>query len=173
VGAINRTPPPSHFGWLLPQLKILFNFRTWASPPHSSASLLNLEHLREDQSKSLSEPLTWVRALRSSSSTISSVFVTLVDMSPRWLGVAQDLPSLWLSPRKFVLPPSMWGLIVKNWIDLGCRSERFRVERNLVLYGHLNGDVCVFVVLNFGNKSCVLCTQIAFYSKFMFMFLLS
>jgi hypothetical protein len=47
----------------------------------------------------------------------------------------------------------MWGLIVKNQIDFGGRPERFRVERNPALCGHLNGDVCIFVVLNFGNKS--------------------
>jgi hypothetical protein len=46
----------------------------------------------------------------------------------------------------------MWGLLVENRIDLGGRSERFRVERNRILYGHLNGDVVIFVVLNFGNK---------------------
>jgi hypothetical protein len=26
---------------------------------------------------------------------------------------------LWLSPKKFVLPSSSWGLIVKNWVGLG------------------------------------------------------
>jgi hypothetical protein len=101
------------------------------------------------------------------------MFVTLGDLSPRWLGVARELPSLWSSTRKFVLPSSVWGLIVENQIDLGGHSERFRVERNLILCGHLNGDVGIFVVLNFRNKSCVLCAQIALYSKFMFMFLLS
>jgi hypothetical protein len=60
---------------------------------------------------------------------------------------------------------------VKNRIDLGGHLERFRVERNPVLCGHLNGDVCIFVVLNFGNKSHVLCAQIALLSKFMFIFL--
>jgi hypothetical protein len=101
------------------------------------------------------------------------VFVTLGDLSPRWLGVAWELPSLWLSSGKFVLPPSVWGLIVKNRIDLGGHSERFRVERNPVLCGHLNGDVGIFVVLNFGNKSCVLCAHITLLSKFMLMLLLS
>jgi hypothetical protein len=88
---------------------------------------------------------------------ISFVFVTLGDLSLRRLGVARELSSLWLSSGKFVLPSSMWGLLVENRIDLGGRSERFRVERNRILYGHLNGDVVIFVVLNFGNKSCVLC----------------
>jgi hypothetical protein len=60
---------------------------------------------------------------------------------------------------------------VKNQIDFGGHSERFRVDRNPVLCGHLNGDVDIFVVLNFGNKFCVLCAQIALLSKFMFMFL--
>jgi hypothetical protein len=50
----------------------------------------------------------------------------------------------------------MWGLIVENWIDLGGHSERFRVQSNPFLFGHLNGDVGIFVVLNFGNKSAVL-----------------
>jgi hypothetical protein len=36
---------------------------------------------------------------------------------------------LWLSLEKFILPSSVWGLIVKNRIDLGGRSERFRVEK--------------------------------------------
>jgi hypothetical protein len=51
---------------------------------------------------------------------------------------------------------------VKNRIDLGGHSERFRVERNPILCGHLNGDVGIFVVLNFGNKSCVLCESLYF-----------
>jgi hypothetical protein len=101
------------------------------------------------------------------------VFVTLGDLSPRQLGIARELPSLWLRSGKFVLPSSMWGLIVKNWIDLGGHSERFRVERNPVLCGHLNGDVGIFVVLNFRNKSRVLCAHITLLLKFMFMFLLS
>jgi hypothetical protein len=101
------------------------------------------------------------------------MFVTLGDLSPRCLGVARKLPSLWLSPGKFILPSSVWGLIAKNRIDLGGRSERFRVERNPVLCRHLNRDVGIFVVLNFRNQSCVLCAQITLLSKFIFMFLLS
>jgi hypothetical protein len=66
----------------------------------------------------------------------------------------------------------MWGLLVENWIDLGGHSERFRVERNPVLCGHLNGDIGIFVVLNFRNKSYVLCAQITLLLKFMFMFML-
>jgi hypothetical protein len=66
----------------------------------------------------------------------------------------------------------MWGLLVENRIDLGGHSERFRVERNPVLCGHLNGDIGIFVVLNFRNKSYVLCAQITLLSKFMFMFML-
>jgi hypothetical protein len=104
---------------------------------------------------------------------ISFVFVTLGDLSPRWLGVARELPSLWLSSGKFVLLSSVWGLIVKNRIDLSDHSERFRVERNPVLCGHLNGDVGIFMVLNFENKLCVLCAHITLLSKFMFMFFLS
>jgi hypothetical protein len=80
---------------------------------------------------------------------------------------------LWLSPEKFLLPSTVWGLIVGNRIDLGGHSERFRVERNLVLCGHLNGDVVIFVMINFGNKSCVLRSLIAFLSKFLFILLLS
>jgi hypothetical protein len=101
------------------------------------------------------------------------VFVTLEDLSPRWLGIARELSSLWLSSEKFVLPSSMWGLIVKNQIDLGGHSERFRVERNSVLCGHLNGNIGIFVVMNFRNKSCVLCAHITLLSKFMLMLLLS
>jgi hypothetical protein len=56
---------------------------------------------------------------------------------------------------------------VNNRIDLGCRSEGFRVERNPVIYRHLNRDVDIFIVLNFGNESCVLCAQIALLLKFM------
>jgi hypothetical protein len=78
-----------------------------------------------------------------------------------------------LSSGKFVLPSSVWGLIVKNQIDLGGHLERFRVERNPVLCGYLNGDVGIFVVLNFENKSYVLCAHITLLLKFMFMFLLS
>jgi hypothetical protein len=61
---------------------------------------------------------------------ISFMFVILGDLSPRWLGVARELPRLWLSSKNFVLSSSVWGLIVKNQIDLGGHSERFRVERN-------------------------------------------
>jgi hypothetical protein len=100
---------------------------------------------------------------------ISFVFVTLGDLSPRRLGVAPELPSLWLSSEKFVLSSSVWRLTVKNRIDLGGHSERFRVERNPVFCGHLNGDVGIFVMLNFENKSCVLCAHITFLSKFMFL----
>jgi hypothetical protein len=62
---------------------------------------------------------------------------------------------------------------VNNWVDLGGHLERFRVERNPILCGHLNRDVGIFVVLNFRNKSCVLCAHIVLLSKFMLMFLLS
>jgi hypothetical protein len=74
---------------------------------------------------------------------------------------------------EFILPFSLWGLIVKNRIDFGGHSERFRVERNPVLCGHLNRDIDIFVVLNFRNKSCVLCAQIALHLKFLFILLLS
>jgi hypothetical protein len=93
------------------------------------------------------------------------VFVTIGDLSPRWLGVARELPRLWLSSRKFVLPSSVWGLIVKNQIDHSGHFERFRVERNPVLCGHLNRYVGIFVVLNFSNKSCVLCAHITLLSN--------
>jgi hypothetical protein len=62
---------------------------------------------------------------------------------------------------------------VNNRIDLGGRSEGFRVERNPVICGHLNGDVDIFIVLNFRNKSCVLRAQIALLLKFILMLLLS
>jgi hypothetical protein len=86
------------------------------------------------------------------------VFLTLGDLYPRWLGVARELPSLWLSLGKFVLSSSVWGLIVENRIDLGGCSERFRVERNPILYGHLNGDIGILWCLTSGTNlvSCVL-----------------
>jgi hypothetical protein len=62
---------------------------------------------------------------------------------------------------------------VKKRIELGGRSERFRVERNPVLCEHLNGDIGISMLLNIRNKSCVLCAQIVLLSKFIFMFLLS
>jgi hypothetical protein len=80
---------------------------------------------------------------------------------------------LWLSSEKFIFPSSMWELIVKNRIDLNGHLERFRVKKNPVLCVHLNGDVGIFMVLNFENKSCVLCAHITLLLKFMFMFLLS
>jgi hypothetical protein len=47
---------------------------------------------------------------------------------------------------------------VKTKIDLGDRSERFRVERDPTLCELLNGDVGHLCgELNFGNKSCVTC----------------
>jgi hypothetical protein len=99
------------------------------------------------------------------------VFVSLGVLSTRQLGVARELPSLWLSLGKIVFPPSVWGLIVENQIDHGGRSERFRDERNPVLFGHLNEEVGIFMLLNIRNKYYVLCAQIASYSKVMFMFL--
>jgi hypothetical protein len=75
--------------------------------------------------------------------------------------------------REFILPFSLWGLIVKNRIDFSGHLERFRVERNPVLCGHLNKDIGIFVVLNFTNKSCVLRAQIALHLKFLFILLLS
>jgi hypothetical protein len=52
----------------------------------------------------------------------------------------------------------VWGLIVENQIDLGGCSERFRVERNPILYGHLNGDIGILWCLTSGTNlvSCVL-----------------
>jgi hypothetical protein len=71
--------------------------------------------------------------------------------------------------QKVCIAFSMWGLIVKNRIDLGGHSKRFRIERNSILYGHLNGDIGIFMVLYFGNKSCVLCAHFALLLKFMFL----
>jgi hypothetical protein len=49
-------------------------------------------------------------------------------------------------------------VIVETELDLGDRSERFRVERDLDLCELLDGDVGHFCdVLNFGNKFCVTC----------------
>ena len=46
---------------------------------------------------------------------------------------------------------------------------RFRVERNPALCGHLNGEVGNLCgVLNFGNKSCVLCALIDLLFKYLF-----
>jgi hypothetical protein len=41
-----------------------------------------------------------------SSSMTSIVFISVEDPSPRWLGVARKLSSVWLSLEKFVLPSS-------------------------------------------------------------------
>jgi hypothetical protein len=60
------------------------------------------------------------------------------------------------------------GIDSDDRIDLDGHSERFRVERNSVLCGHLYGDVGIFVVVNFGNKFCVLCAHICLLSMFMF-----
>jgi hypothetical protein len=43
----------------------------------------------------------------------------------------------------------------------------------MFLYGHLNKDISIFMVLNFGNKYCVLCALIALLLKFSFILLLS
>jgi hypothetical protein len=64
---------------------------------------------------------------------------------------------LWLSPEKFVLPSSLWGLIVKTgwpWWQLG----RIRVERDPTLCELHNRDVGnLYGLPNFENKSCVSC----------------
>jgi hypothetical protein len=44
---------------------------------------------------------------------------------------------------------------VENRVDLG--GDSFRVERDSILYELLNRNVDTFVVLNFGNTSCVSC----------------
>jgi hypothetical protein len=53
-----------------------------------------------------------------------------------------------------------------------CTPADYSVAKN-ASSGYLNGDVSIFVVLNFRNKSCVLGAHIALFSKFMFMFLLN
>jgi hypothetical protein len=58
--------------------------------------------------------------------------------------------------EKFVLPSPSWGLIVETELDLGDRSERFRVERDPTLCELVNGDVGHLCgEPNFRNKSCV------------------
>jgi hypothetical protein len=47
---------------------------------------------------------------------------------------------------------------VKTELDLGDRSKRFRVERDMALCELLNGDIGhLCVELNFRNKFCVTC----------------
>jgi hypothetical protein len=72
------------------------------------------------------------KSTSTSSSTTSIAFISLGNSSPRWLGVARELPSVWLSHSKFTLPSSSYGLIVKSWTwykwsfreDLGLRATR-------------------------------------------------
>jgi hypothetical protein len=49
-------------------------------------------------------------------------------------------------------------LIVKTELDLGDRSKRIRVKRDMALCELLNRDVGIICGwLNFGNKSCIYC----------------
>jgi hypothetical protein len=47
-----------------------------------------------------------------------------------------------------------------------------RVESNLALCEHLNGDIGAFVVLNFGNKSLPLIFCSIYFHMFLFMYFL-
>jgi hypothetical protein len=56
---------------------------------------------------------------------------------------------------------------------LRCAWRGVKIERNPVLCGLLNGDVCAFIMLNIENKSHILCTFIALLLKFSLIFFLS
>jgi hypothetical protein len=88
-----------------------------------------------------------------------SVCSLLLGTCPRdGLGVVRESPRLqWISESLYC--PLLHGdLIVETELDLGDRSERFRVERDPTLCDLFNGDIGHLCgELNFENKSCVTC----------------
>jgi hypothetical protein len=95
-------------------------------------------------------------------------------MAWRCLGATKLVVELW---EVCIALLWVWGLLVENRIDVGGRSERYRVERNPVLCGHLNGDVDIFVVLKspYFQSSCS-CSYLARvshgYLRLLFIYLL-
>jgi hypothetical protein len=74
------------------------------------------------------------------------------------LGVVQESPKLWWTLKSLYYPLLRGDLIMEAELDLGDRSERIRVERDLALCELLNRDVGILCGwLNFRNKSCVYC----------------
>jgi hypothetical protein len=61
---------------------------------------------------------------------------------------------------------------VESQVDLGGDMERFMIERDPILYGLLTGDIDIFVVLNFGCKSCVSVCLTCFTFQLLLWFLL-
>jgi hypothetical protein len=60
---------------------------------------------------------------------------------------------LWWISESLYCPLLCGDLIVETELDLGDRSERFRVERDQALCEHLNEGVGIlYGWLNFGNK---------------------
>jgi hypothetical protein len=91
--------------------------------------------------------------------------ISLEDPSPRRLYVARELPSLWSSPEKIVLPSS-WENFNREPSETSVVTWRgCRVEIDPTLHGLFNRDVDIFVVLNFRNKSCVSCAFLALHSS--------
>jgi hypothetical protein len=76
---------------------------------------------------------------------------------------------LWLILKSLYCPLLCENLIVKIELDLGNRSERIRVERDLALCELNNGDACIICGwLNFRKKSCVFVSLILIYFLFLF-----
>jgi hypothetical protein len=74
------------------------------------------------------------------------------------LGVVRESPRLWWISESLYCSLLHGDLIVETELDLGDRSERFRVERDPTLCELLNGDVGHLCgEPNFENKSCVTC----------------
>jgi hypothetical protein len=70
------------------------------------------------------------------------------------LGVVRKSPRLWWISESLYCPLLCGNLIVEIELDLGDRSERFRVERDLALCELLNRDVVILCGWpNFGNNS--------------------
>jgi hypothetical protein len=69
------------------------------------------------------------------------VFVTLEDLSPRWTRCPSRATKVVVSLINLCYPLLRGDLIVKTELDIGNHSMRFKVERDSILCGHLNGDV--------------------------------
>jgi hypothetical protein len=110
-----RTLSPHLEGCPLHILKYTCNLQQKA-PLNLSHTPLTHPWALERRLELILEWTPWVQSKNTlaSSSTTSISFISLGDSSPRRLGVAWELPSVWLSPEKFVLPSSSWGLIVKS-----------------------------------------------------------
>jgi hypothetical protein len=151
-----RSPPPSLI-WPLRWIKNPLNLSFLRSNSLSLSSFNQIQAFWDGFEPNLEWPIR--SSSKSTSPTISMCSLLLVIRPLDGLGVLWEPPRLWWASKSLYCPLHCGNLIVETELDLGDHSMRFVVERDPVLYGHLNGNVgnlCGYP--NFRNKSCVLCS---------------